>query len=121
MLKDIDGVCQQAGIVPDMFLSGHAHSYQRYTRTVPVAGQTLQVPYLVMGTGGIGAQAVPTANKQKTGAHTYISSFKGYGYMLVKVSEKAIEATMFGVDKNTHAKFQVDHFIVDLVHNTVTQ
>ena len=34
MLKQIDEACTAAGIWPDLHLSGHAHLYERYTRTV---------------------------------------------------------------------------------------
>jgi len=48
MLKQIDDACERAGIQPDMYLSGHAHLYERYTRTV--SGK--KIPYLVAGMGG---------------------------------------------------------------------
>jgi hypothetical protein len=48
MLKQIDEACDAAGIQPDLHLSGHAHLYERYTRTV--GGK--QIPYLVAGMGG---------------------------------------------------------------------
>jgi hypothetical protein len=48
MLQDIDRACQAAGVWPHAVFSGHAHNYQRYTRTV----DNLQIPYLVAGCGG---------------------------------------------------------------------
>lgn len=48
MLADIDGACVAAGVWPHAVFSGHAHNYQRYTRTV----KHLQIPYLVAGCGG---------------------------------------------------------------------
>lgn len=121
MLADIDSVCQQAGIMPDLFLSGHAHSYQRYTRALTLAGKALQIPYLVIGTGGINDQAVPPASGQKIGDHTFVKSLKGYGYVLLEVSATSIHATMFAVDPNTHAKSIFETFSIDLTHNTVSQ
>jgi predicted phosphodiesterase len=50
MLQEIDACCQQAGIWPDLVLSGHAHLYERYTRTMKAASR--QIPYLVAGNGG---------------------------------------------------------------------
>jgi hypothetical protein len=50
MLQQIDACCQQAGIWPDLVLSGHAHLYERYTRTMKADGR--QIPYLVAGNGG---------------------------------------------------------------------
>jgi hypothetical protein len=48
MLQDIDNACQKTGVWPHAVFSGHAHNYQRYTRTV----NKLQIPYLVAGCGG---------------------------------------------------------------------
>jgi hypothetical protein len=48
MLVDIDSACTAAGVWPHAVFSGHAHNYQRYTRTV----NTLQIPFLVAGCGG---------------------------------------------------------------------
>ena len=48
MLADIDSACTAAGVWPHAVFSGHAHNYQRFTRTV----NTLQIPFLVAGCGG---------------------------------------------------------------------
>lgn len=48
MLQDIDTACHSAGVWPHAVFSGHAHNYQRFTRTV----NGLQIPYLVAGCGG---------------------------------------------------------------------
>jgi hypothetical protein len=48
MLADIDSACTAAGVWPHAVFSGHAHNYQRYTRTV----NTMQIPFLVAGCGG---------------------------------------------------------------------
>jgi hypothetical protein len=48
MLADIDSACTAAGVWPHAVFSGHAHNYQRYTRTV----NGMQIPFLVAGCGG---------------------------------------------------------------------
>ena len=48
MLADIDSACKAAGVWPHAVLSGHVHSYERYTRTV----DKIQIPYVVAGCGG---------------------------------------------------------------------
>jgi Calcineurin-like phosphoesterase len=48
MLADIDSACTAAGVWPHAVFSGHAHNYQRYTRTV----NAMQIPYMVAGCGG---------------------------------------------------------------------
>jgi Calcineurin-like phosphoesterase len=48
MLKEIDAICDKVGVWPHAVLSGHAHNYQRFTRTL---GRR-QIPYVVCGNGG---------------------------------------------------------------------
>jgi hypothetical protein len=48
MLADIDSACTAAGVWPHAVFSGHAHNYQRYTRTV----NKMQIPFIVAGCGG---------------------------------------------------------------------
>jgi Calcineurin-like phosphoesterase len=44
----LEKAAQAAGRMPDAVLSGHIHSYQRFTRTV----QARDIPYVVAGAGG---------------------------------------------------------------------
>jgi len=48
MLADIDSACTAAGVWPHAVFSGHAHNYQRYTRTL----NGMQIPFIVAGCGG---------------------------------------------------------------------
>jgi hypothetical protein len=48
MLADIDAACTAAGVWPHAVFSGHAHNYQRYTRTI----NGKQIPFIVAGCGG---------------------------------------------------------------------
>lgn len=48
MLADMDQACTAAGVWPHAVLAGHAHNYQRFTRTV----NGLTIPYIVAGCGG---------------------------------------------------------------------
>ena len=48
MLADIDAACTAAGVYPHAVFSGHAHNYQRFTRTT----NGLQIPFIVAGCGG---------------------------------------------------------------------
>jgi hypothetical protein len=52
MLRQIDAICKKAGVYPHAFLAAHSHNYQRYTRTVRLGGNDLQVPFIVCGSGG---------------------------------------------------------------------
>src|SRR5207302_2205303 len=52
MLREIDSICKEVGVYPHAFVSGHAHNYQRYTRTVRMGGKDYDVPFVVCGSGG---------------------------------------------------------------------
>ena len=117
MLADLDDACQQATLMPDLFLSAHAHSYQRYARRVLFNGKTLEIPYLVVGVGGINNQAILPAKGEVTGDHAFVTSRQGYGYVLVDVTAAAITVTMMGVNGTERAPFE--QFSVDLAKNQV--
>jgi hypothetical protein len=48
---DIDACCKKAGLWPDVVLSGHAHLFQRFSRSV----DGHEIPYIVSGSGGFAA------------------------------------------------------------------
>ena len=114
MLADIDDACRQAGIYPDLFLSGHAHSYQRYAREMTVANVKKQIPFIVAGTGGVGEQQVPEANGQHVGEATYEKSFKGYGFLLLKASRKSVEVEYFSVETANGTRTSFDKIEVEI-------
>jgi hypothetical protein len=62
MLAQIDAICQSVGVYPHAFLAGHAHNYQRYTRTVEFGGGTYEVPFIVCGGGGHDVTALVQAH-----------------------------------------------------------
>jgi hypothetical protein len=47
LLAQIDKICDETGVWPHAFLSGHAHSYQRFTRTRRDGTQIPYVAYVV--------------------------------------------------------------------------
>ena len=57
MLQDIDSACSDAGMWPHAVISGHAHNYQRFTRTK----DGRETPFIVAGDGGHGL--VPLTHK----------------------------------------------------------
>jgi hypothetical protein len=119
MLADLDGICQQAGIFPDIFFSGHAHSYQRYTRFVGSKAQPQQIPYLVVGCGGHGDQTVQVATGQLTGDARFDSSYRGYGYALVSVAAKIIKVSFYGVGQGVRTL--IDGFALDFTKGVVSK
>jgi hypothetical protein len=119
MLADIDDACKQGGVMPDLFLAAHAHSYQRYTRRLTFSGKAIEIPFIVAGTGGINDQAIVAATGQVTGDHTFVQSRKGYGYLLIEVNRTTITVKMNGVDPASKSKSDVDSVAVDLATNRV--
>jgi len=52
MLREIDAICKEEGVYPHALLSGHAHNYQRYIRSIRVGTSDFEVPFVVCGDGG---------------------------------------------------------------------
>jgi hypothetical protein len=68
MLADIDRACAAAGMYPHAVLAGHAHNYQRYTRSLQFAGAEYQVPFLVCGGGGHNVDPLVRAHLGEAGS-----------------------------------------------------
>jgi Icc-related predicted phosphoesterase len=82
---DMDACCKASNLWPDVVLSGHAHLYQRFTRTLANGKQT---PYLVSGSGGFSATApvgtLPPA-PITLGDHTLeIDPIVAFGYLTIE-------------------------------------
>lgn len=112
MLADIDDACRKASIMPDLFLSGHSHNYQRYTRKATANGSSVKIPYIVAGTGGINDGRVPSATKKTTNNITFEASKKGYGYLLIEIDRSEIVVRFIAVDGSKKSEY--DHFTVKL-------
>ena len=63
MLQDLDGAATAAGFWPHAVFSGHAHNYQRFTRTLnPGTSGATNVVYMVAGHGGHGLDTIRKVN-----------------------------------------------------------
>jgi Calcineurin-like phosphoesterase len=85
LADDIDSAARGAGFWPDAVLSGHAHLYQRYTRTV----DGREIPYVVAGSGGFAAtppkSGLPNA-PLTVGEYTLVKKpVVEFGYLTVTV------------------------------------
>jgi len=117
MNQSIDDACTKAGVFPDLFLSAHAHNYQRYTRRT--AGK--QILYIVVGTGGMPAQPVTTATGQPADTShevTYDAAISSLGYLFVTASAKQL-VTQFWQLGAQHTK-PFDPVTLDLTTHMVT-
>jgi hypothetical protein len=108
MLADIDACCVSAAILPDAFVSGHAHNYQHFERKVKCAGKDISVPYLVIGDSGHNADPI-VSNKNSLNQPippnvTVGKSLLGYGYMLASVDKQKLSFEFYQVtvDASNH-------------------
>jgi hypothetical protein len=134
ILKQIDAACQAAGVWPDMFLSGHAHLYERYTRTY----QGWQIPFIVAGMGGYWNLSgfkkgsnnkppqTPFTGTDADGNKLVLETFNNttFGYLTLNVSASAITCKFTGVTPGASghapATTVIDHFTLDLTKHTVS-
>jgi hypothetical protein len=140
MLAEIDAICKTAQVYPHAFISGHAHNYQRYTRTVKLAGKQYTVPFVVSGDGGYNVKGLVQprggvtppdpakkahvdyldANLSGLGGALTIENFDhtSYGYLRITVDAKhlRIESHLIG---RHGAPSTTDTVTVDLASHTV--
>jgi Calcineurin-like phosphoesterase/Iron/zinc purple acid phosphatase-like protein C len=91
MLADIDSACTAAGFWPHAVLSGHAHNYQRYTRTV----NNFQTPYIVAGCGGhspLSAMRATYRTPYQIDSTLTLNSYDDtdYGYLRIVVNAQTL-------------------------------
>jgi hypothetical protein len=118
MSQSIDAACNAAGVIPDAFLSGHAHNYQRYTRRI--GGK--QVPYIVAGTGGMPPQPVTDATGQPADAShetTYDAALSSFGYLYVSASPHRLKFEFWRLG-NAHTD-PFDPFTIDLATHLLSR
>ncbi|HEV2690142.1 MAG TPA: metallophosphoesterase, partial [Bryobacteraceae bacterium] len=116
MNTSITNACTAAGVMPDAFLSAHAHNYQRYTRRI----NGRQVLYIVAGGGGMPPQPVTAATGQPADAThevTYDAAQSSLGYLFVTVSATQLKTEFWPLGQQTTP---FDPVTVDLKTHTVT-
>jgi hypothetical protein len=140
MLEEIDTICKAQGVYPHAFLSGHAHNYQRYTRTLNFGGGTYHVPFIVCGDGGHNANPLVQARKGQPAQEprapvdvSYLDTTKAvqasslvleqyddrnYGYLRITVSAEQLQIVFHNVGTSGPGS-RVDMVTVDLKSHTV--
>ncbi len=121
MANEIDAACNDAGVWPDIVLSGHAHLYQRFSRSV--AGKS--VPYVVAGSGGHlqhGARSDLPAVGSLIGNYTMaVEPIFELGYLTIVVDlSSTSKPTIAGSFHSLAEQPTADSFVVDLKQGTVT-
>ena len=125
MLSQIDQICDSVGVWPHAFLSGHAHNYQRFTRT---RSNGTQIPYLVCGNGGHnvvslsgkGSQPLRTPQIIQAAQHNtdqvVLENYddQNYGYLRVVVTPAQLRIEYHPASDGAAAKTPDDSVTVDL-------
>jgi hypothetical protein len=119
LMDDIDSCCEKAGLWPDALLSGHAHLYQRFTRTV----NGRQIPYIVAGSGGFAITPPQEAAPPKgtvIGDHKLaIDPILQFGYLTLTTDAKTLTVT-FKTAPRGGPVAQRDFVTVDLAKGMIT-
>jgi uncharacterized protein YukJ/predicted phosphodiesterase len=123
MLADIDDAVKQAGVAPDIVLSGHAHNYQRFTRKFFLDGVALEIPYFVVGCAGRGITPIrlPASGGPIAGAsgdHSLRQFYNGFGYMTLTINSRVLTAEFFGVSGQD--TIPMDNITLDLRTHKIT-
>ena len=120
MLQDIDSACQKAGVWPHALFSGHAHNYQRYTRTV----NGFQIPFLVAGSGGhspLSAMRATYRTPYKIDNTLTLENYDAtdYGYLRVVVNDSTMRIEYHPQSDGTTIKTPDDVVTVNLATRTI--
>jgi hypothetical protein len=121
MLQDIDDACQDAGVWPHAVFSGHAHNYQRFTRTV--GGK--QIPYIVAGCGGhspLSSLRATYRTPYKIDDNLTLESYDDtdYGYLRVVVNAQSMRIEYHPQSDGGTTKTPDDDVTVSLADYTLS-
>jgi hypothetical protein len=125
MRRQMDAVCEAAGVWPHAVLSGHAHNYQRYTRHREGGSD---IPYVICGNGGHNVQklqppnGIPLRTPQVFQAKTATDdavTFENYddtdyGYLRVLVSSAQLRIEYHPASDGVASKTPDDSVTIDL-------
>lgn len=136
LLQQIDTICAKIGVYPHAILSGHAHNYQRFTRTVQLGGKDFDVPFIVCGDGGHHVNAILRAKRgqpaQEPGFGTDVSYLDtgaaveakglilekyndhGYGYLRISADKENLAIGFHLVGQMSMAQSRFDKVTVNL-------
>ncbi len=120
MLADIDAACTAAGVWPHAIFSGHAHNYQRFTRTV----HGLQIAHLVAGCGGhspLSAMRATYRTPYVVDATLTLENYddQDYGYLRVIVDATTMTVEFHPQSDGGTVKTPNDVVTIDLATHTL--
>ena len=131
MLKQMDAICTKVGVWPHAVLSGHAHNFQRFTRTL---GKRV-IPYYVIGNGGHGLTrlsidttlrtpiSVPIFAQPELGDSVVLNNYdyQDYGYLRILVDAAQLRIEYHPASDGMATKTPDDSVTVDLKSGTLVQ
>jgi hypothetical protein len=142
MLREIDTICKSTGVYPHAFLSGHAHNYQRFARSIRFGNQQYEVPFIVCGDAGhnvnrlVQGKAGQPPREPHFGADVHYLENKpavtstglilkhyddtNYGYLRITVDKQTLAIGFHLVNPGRLPQSGVDMVTVDLASHTVT-
>jgi hypothetical protein len=120
MLADIDAACTKANYWPHAHLSGHAHNYQRFTRTV----NKYDIPYVVCGNGGHSPLSAITGTPRtpvNVNAGLIFENYDAtnYGYLRIVVNATQLRIELHPAQTGQAFKSPTDVVTVDLASHTM--
>ena len=140
MLREIDTICAKVGVYPHAFLSGHAHNYQRFTRSIRFGSKNYDVPFVVCGDSGHHVNTLVRAAKGQTPADPHFNTDVSYlenkpavqskgvrlkryddtdfGYLRITVDAKTLQIAFHQVGAKI-AQSRADVVSVDLASHTI--
>ena len=121
MLADIDSACTAAGVWPHAVFSGHAHNYQRFTRSV----NGYSIPYIVAGCGGhspLEAMNGTYRTPFPIDSTLTLESYDGtdYGYLRVIVNATTLTIEFHPQSDGSTTKTPDDTVTVTLATHTIS-
>jgi hypothetical protein len=130
LTAQIDEICTKTGIWPHAVFSGHAHNYQRFTRT----HGKMQIPYLVNGNGGhpplqrLARKYDPPLRTPvqlqggKEGDSVIFENYddQDYGYLRVIANSKTLRIEYHPASDGPAAKTPDDVVTIDLQSRTIS-
>ena len=127
-LADMDQACTAAGFWPHAVFSGHAHNYQRFTRTADAGAAKLTIPYIVAGNGGHAIDVLRKINGQTIRTPLVVDDTLtlenyddvDYGYLRLIVNATTMTVEYHAASDGTAVKSPTDQVTVTLATHAVS-
>src|SRR6266481_3905905 len=141
MLRQIDAICKAQGVYPHAVLSGHAHNYQRFTRTLTFGNIDITVPFIICGDGGHNVNKLVKSKRGQLAREPYFGvnvdyleskpavkakslvlkhyDDKNYGYLRITVDKTYLRIGFQQVGQTTIPQSRMDMVTVELASRTI--